>query len=160
MSCHATPVAEHAWLRRFVGEWTIESECDMGPGQPAMKSSGRQTIRALGDCWTIGDLSLGEGENAMRSVITLGFDTRTSTFVGTFVADVMTHMWVYSGRLDEAQRVLTLCAQGPAFDGAGLRNFRDIIEVVSPDHYVLRSETEQPDGTWTHFMTMHHRRVS
>ncbi len=49
------PHAEHRWLQRLVGEWTYEAECDMGPGQPPVKTNGRESVRALGPLWTVGE---------------------------------------------------------------------------------------------------------
>ena len=67
---------QHQWLQRLVGEWTFESECSMGPDQPAMKSGGVEVVRSFGGLWTIG-----EGESDMpddgakwQSVMTLGYD--------------------------------------------------------------------------------------
>jgi hypothetical protein len=51
----AEPQKEHDWLLNFVGEWTYEGECSMGPDQPPMKSGGSETVRALGSLWVVGD---------------------------------------------------------------------------------------------------------
>ncbi|HTO02961.1 MAG TPA: DUF1579 family protein, partial [Opitutus sp.] len=34
------PQPEHRWLERLAGEWTFESDCDMGPGKPREKFKG------------------------------------------------------------------------------------------------------------------------
>jgi hypothetical protein len=84
-------------------------------------------------------------------------------FVGTWVGSMMTHMWVYDGALDEAGKVLTLESEGPdmspdAVPGRMLL-YRDVIELVSDDHRVLRSYARGADGQWQHFMTTHYRRT-
>ena len=33
---------------------------------------------------------------------TLGYDPAKKKYVGTFIASVMTHLWIYSGSLDAA----------------------------------------------------------
>ena len=51
------PQEQHRWLLQLVGEWDYESECNMGPDKPLMKSSGKQTTRGLGELWIIGEIS-------------------------------------------------------------------------------------------------------
>ena len=46
-------------VQKLVGTWSFEGECIMGPDQPAMKSTGSETVRSLGGLWTVGE---GEGE--------------------------------------------------------------------------------------------------
>ena len=38
----AEPQKEHQWLEQLLGEWTYEAEMQMGPGQPPMKSTGKE----------------------------------------------------------------------------------------------------------------------
>jgi hypothetical protein len=155
------PSAEHVWLQKLVGEWAVESDCDMGPDQPAMKSSGKERVRSLGGLWTIGEGIMGMGEDVGQSVMTLGFDPRINRFVGTFIASMMTHLWPYNGILDESGKILTLDSEGPSFAGDGtLAKYQDVIEFVDDDHRVLSSRVLQPDGEWRPFMTAHYRRIS
>jgi hypothetical protein len=103
----------------------------------------------------------GEGPDGtlVTSVITLGFDPQTRRFVGTFIASMMTHLWIYHGTLDAAGKVLTLDTQGPDFSGGpNPVQYQDIIEFVSDDHRLLRSQLMGPDGEWNQFMTAHYRR--
>lgn len=132
----------------------------MGPDQPAMKSGGVEVVRSLGGLWTIG-----EGESDMpddgakwQSVMTLGYDPVSKRFVGTFVASVMTHLWIYNGSLDADEKVLTLDTEGPSFTGEGMTKYQDIIEFISDDHRTLSSQAIGPDGQWVKFMRAHYRR--
>jgi hypothetical protein len=155
------PVKEHQWLQRLVGEWTFESECSMGPDEPPLKSTGRESVRSLGGLWTIGEGS-GEmpGGGQCASIMTLGFDPQQNCFVGSFVASVMTHFWPYRGTLDAGCRVLTLDSEGPSFAGDGtLAKYQDIIEFVSDDHRTLSSQVLGPEGQWMPFMKAHYRRT-
>lgn len=149
---------EHLWLQKLNGDWTFEGECVMGPDQPSAKSTGTQSVRSLGGLWSIGE---GEGKmpdgNAMKSIITLGYDPDKQRFVGTFVASCMTHMWPYEGTLDG--NVLTLDSEGPSFSGDGTTaKCQDIVEVVDDNHWILRSRMPGEDGKWIEFMTAHYRR--
>jgi len=157
---NAEPQAEHQWLQQLVGAWTMEGQYSMGPDQPPMKSSGEETVRTLGGLWTVAE---GRGPmpdgGSMTSVITLGYDPQKKKFVGTFVASVMTYLWVYEGTLDGARKVLTLEVDGPSMAGDGtMTKYHDIIEFHSPDHRTLSSQTRGADGSWHKFMEMHYHR--
>ena len=56
----AEVTAEHAWLRRLVGEWTFEMTSLDGEPQPAGTMPGVETVRALGVVWILSD-GLGQG---------------------------------------------------------------------------------------------------
>lgn len=151
---------EHLWLSKFVGDWTMEAECLMGPDQPPVKTTGLQTTRMLGNLWLIAE---GEGEcpdgSIAQSIITLGYDPQKQRFVGTFIASMMTHLWPYEGVLEGD--VLTLDSEGPSFTGEGpMVKYQDIIEHVDDDHWILRSRMPGKDGQWIQFMTAHYRRKS
>lgn len=151
---------EHAWLQKLVGEWSVDGECVMGPDQPPMKSRGTETTRTIGGLWTQGT---GSGEmpdgGAMTSVITLGYDPQKQRFVGTFIASMMTHLWVYEGTLDAGGKVLTLDTEGPGMSGDGkMVKYQDVITLVSDDHRILTSRMQGEDGNWIEFMTAHYRR--
>lgn len=153
---------QHLWLKQLLGDWTFESECNPGPDQPALRSSGSEQVRALGDLWVICE---GKGEmpddgGSCVTQMTLGYDPRKGRHVGTWIGSMMDLLWLYDGELDASGRILTLNAKGPSFSGDGsLVNYQDIIEIVSPDHRILRSQTQQSDGSWQQFMTAHYRRT-
>lgn len=154
------PQKEHDWLLNLVGDWTFEGESIMGPDQPPMKSSGSETVRALGRLWIVGEgkAQMPDGSPGTM-MITLGFDPRTGRFVGTWVGSMMTHLWVYDGALDAAGKVLTLDATGPSFTGEdSMSKYQDIITVESRDHRILTSRVMTDEGKWHQFMTVHYRR--
>ena len=154
------PQEEHHWLQGLVGEWVVEGECSMGPDQPPMKNTGRETVRSFGGLWTIGEGSLEspDGGNC-DSIMTLGFDPQTKRFVGTFIASMMAHLWPYNGTLDATGKVLTLDSEGPSFAGDGtMAKYQDIIEFLSDNHRTLSSQFLGPDGQWVPFMKAHYRR--
>ena len=153
------PTKEHRWLQRLVGEWTFEGECTMGPDQPPMKSSGRCTTRSLGGLWILSEGVSEMPAGEMRSIITIGYDPAKQKFVGTFIASMMTYLWLYEGSLDAAGRVLTLDAEGPSMTGDGaMAKYQDMVTVENDDHWVLSSQMQGPDGQWIKFMTSHYRR--
>lgn len=161
MPCpNAEPQKEHDWLSKLVGNWACEMECSMGPDKPIMKTTATESVRSLGGLWTIGEGTCdGPDGEPMSSVMTLGYDPQKKKFVGTFVASMMTHLWIYEGTLDASGKVLTLDTEGPSPTGDGsTMRYQDIIEFVSDDHRTLRSQTPGEDGAWHEFMVAHYRR--
>lgn len=161
-----SPSSEHLWLQRLIGEWSVESECSMGPGQAPMKSKGTETVRSLSGLWTVGEGRMedeagnGSGEWC-DAIMTLGYDPVLKRFVGTFIAGMMTHLWTYNGALDAAGKVLTLDTVGPSFfDDGTMAPYQDIIEFVDDGHRTLRSQMRGPEGEWTQFMSAQYRRTS
>jgi hypothetical protein len=117
-------------------------------------------VRPLGELWT---LSEGQGEmpgcGPMRSLMTLGYDPQRKRFVGTFVASMITHLWIYDGALDASGRVLTLETEGPGMGtGEAMAKYRDVIEIASGDERSLTSNVMGDDGKWHEFMVARYRR--
>ena len=151
---------QHRWLLQLVGAWTMAGEGDMGPGQPPFKSTGTETVRALGELWIVcegtGNMPDG-GAGHMR--LTLGYDPARQAFVGSWVGSMMTHMWVYGGQLDAAGRVLTLDTEGPSMQGDGKTvRYQDVITLIDANTRTLHSQTLGEDGQWTRFMTATYQR--
>jgi hypothetical protein len=154
------PQKEHQWLQSLVGEWTYENEALMEPGKPPVKLGGSETIRSLGGLWILCE---GRGEcpgvGIATTLMTLGYDPARKRYVGTFVASMMTHLWVYEGSTDSSGTILTLETEGPGMTPDGkMAKYKDVIEVKSTSHRVLTSHMLQPDGSWLQFMTANYRR--
>ncbi len=133
----------------------------MGPDQPPMKSNRRESVRSLGTLWAIGEGSDDTPDGSCDSIMTLGFETQTKRFVGTFITSMMTHLWPYNGALDATGKVLTLDSEGPSFAGDGtMAKYQDIIEFVTDDYRILSSKMLGSDGQWTPFMKAHYRRMT
>ena len=152
---------EHQWLQQLLGQWTMEGDCDMGPGEPPLKSTGTETVRGLGELWVVCE---GRGEmpdgGPCEMLMTLGYDIDKKAFVGHWAGSMMSGMFVYRGTLDASQKVLTLDTEGPSFTGDGTTaRYQDVITLKSPNERQLHSQTLLPDGSWKRFMTATYRRV-
>lgn len=153
------PQPEHHWLRKLVGDWTYESEANMGPEQPSEKATGTEQVRSLGELWVQCE---GQGEmcgSLATTVLTLGYDPQKKRYVGTWIGSMMAHLWLYEGELEIEKQVLTLNSEGPSMDGTAERaQYKDVIEFMNNDHRVMTSHVLGDDGQWHHFMTAHYRR--
>ena len=155
------PQQEHRWLQRLVGEWTSEMEAVMHEGGAPVTETGTESTRSIEGLWVVSE---GRGTTAdgrpATSLMTLGYDPARQRFVGTFVASMMTNLWVYEGELDAARDVLTLHTEGPSVAEEGkTTRYRDTIEMRGDDHRILSSSYLGDDGQWRRFMTAHYRRT-
>ena len=54
----------------------------------------------------------------------------------------------------------TLDSEGPRFaDDGTMAKYQDIIEIIDKDQYLLLSQFQNPDGSWTPFMSGKYTRV-
>ena len=150
---------EHKWLQQMAGNWTYESEILMGPDKPPMKSSGTESVRAIGDFWILaeGQGTMPDGKPATM-VITAGYDSDLKKFVATWFGSMMTKLWVYE--CSKEGNTLNMDAEGPSMTGDGTTAlYRDSMEIVDADNRTFRSQMRNPDGSWMQFLTMQYRRV-
>jgi hypothetical protein len=150
------PEQGHLWLHQLVGDWTIESkDCH----------SGTERVRKVGDLWVVGeaDMRMPDG-NTGTAILTLGFDPAKKRFMGTWVGSMMAHLWVYDGELDPSGKMLSLYAEGPAFDEKGnmdpgkTARYRDAIELQPDGSRIFTGSMQGPDGKWQTFVTSHYRK--
>ena len=87
------PVEEHKWLQRFEGTWTVESKGTMGPGQPEMHCKGTMTCRTLGGFWIMNEWNNEMQGASVLGIQTIGYDPARKKYVGTWVDNMMNHMW-------------------------------------------------------------------
>ncbi len=146
------PVAEHEWLKRFEGTWTSESKGTAGPGQPEMQCNGTMNCRLLGGFWVVNEWNTKVPGATMQGIQTIGFDTSKKKYVGTWVDNMMNHMWHYEGTVVDGKKLI-LEAKGPNFMSEGKETmFRDSYEFVRDDEIKVTSEMQGEDGKWITFM--------
>jgi hypothetical protein len=156
----AEPQKEHQWLQKFVGEWTYESEAMTEPGKPPEKFRGTERVRTLGGLWIVAE---GQGEmpggETATTMFTLGYDPQRRRYVGTWVGSMMTHLWIYEGTPDPAEKMLSLDTEGPSMTADGkMAKYRDAVEFKTSDHRVMKSYMLGDDGKWKEFVTITYRR--
>lgn len=164
----STPGKEHEWLMQLVGKWEYETRFPQGDGKPEGSVMGRETVRSLGGLWIVA-----EGESVMpaeegktgdpcQMLLTIGYDPAArdgkGAYVGSWIGSMMARIWTYDGSLE--QNKLTLASTGPSFsDPTKISNYRDVIEIITPDERHFSSWTQGDDGQWTRFMHAVYRRV-
>jgi hypothetical protein len=150
---------QHRWLEQLAGDWTMTSEMSMGPGTEPMTMEATEHARSLGGLWLVAEGTASIDGDPFHSILTLGYDPETETFVGTWIDTMQTHLWSYRGKLDDARKVLTLDTEGPGFDDpTKTSKYRDAIEVLGPDRKVLTSSVQLADGSWSTFLRAEYQR--
>ncbi|WP_040766222.1 DUF1579 domain-containing protein [Novipirellula maiorica] len=155
----AKPQTEHQWLDQLIGNWSLQHECKMPDGSTST-ATGKIECRSLGGMWLIAESSGESNEgDAWSSIMTLGFDLAQQRYVGTFVGSMMSNIWQYHGILEKDGNRLPLDTEGPKFDGSGMCPYRDTIEIVDTDCWLMNSAMQTEDGKWVTFMHGTHKRV-
>lgn len=145
---------EHQLLSKFAGEWEVQSEGTLGPGQPQMKCEGTMKGRMLGEFWIVIEVDNSMAGTRVQAVQTIGYDSSKKKYVGTWVDSMLNYMWKYEGSVDQAGKTLTLDADGPSYLTEGKSaKFRDSYEFKSDDHIVASTSMRGEDGKWVTFMT-------
>lgn len=146
---------EHQWLQRLLGDWSWEMTADMGKGLETYRGSAH--VRAIGPLWIQAETSIPNPTGAPDlAVMTLGFNGRTNRFEGNFVGSMMDFQWVYDGHR-EGDSLLLDC-QGPDHeDPSKLIPYRDVVELVGNDEWILRGLVRKGDG-WHEMMKTTYRR--
>lgn len=147
------------FLEALTGEWSVVSEARLGPGQEPVRLESRESARLIGGQWLVAE-STGSAEGApFTSILTLGYVPSEEGFVGTWISGRQTHLWSYTGSLDESGTRLVLETEGPVMGNPeNLAKYREIIEVEGPDGKVVRSMILGPDGEWFEFQRAEYRR--
>jgi hypothetical protein len=152
------PIQEHAWLQNLVGEWSIETEMNMGPGQPKQSAKGAESVKSFGGLWAIGQGEMGmPGGAAMKYYAAMGFDVTLKEYQTSWIANVSSHLWVKSGNLSADGKVLTTLGEGPNMMGEGMIEYRDVYELVDKDHFTLTQHGKSGDG-WMEFFVARYTR--
>lgn len=152
------PTPQHHWLKKLIGEWSIESDCSMGPDKPTEKSHGREVVRAMGDFWIVceGVGSMPGGGGEFTYLMVLGYDIEKKKYVGTWAGSPMHHLFIYEGELHtkDGVDILPLNSTGPSMTEPGkLAQYQDVTEVHPDGRRVMYSQARGDDGNWVRFMT-------
>jgi hypothetical protein len=152
------PTKEHEWLKRFAGEWEVETEVYMEPGKPPMKVQGTESARMLGGFWVVGETKGEMMGTPFTGLMTFGYDPEKKKYVGTWVDSNTSTLWQYLGTVDSSGNVLTLETEGYCPLEKQVCQFKDTIEFKSKDHRVLTGTRLGKDGKWVTAMKVTARR--
>ncbi|WP_245413656.1 DUF1579 domain-containing protein [Mangrovicella endophytica] len=154
------PQAEHRWLEQLVGDWTATMDEPTDCAPDATGVTWNEHVRSLEGLWVMAEgHGTMAGDTPVTTVMMLGFDPARNCYVGSFVGSMMTHQWVYEGRLSEDGQTLVLDTTGPNMMGDGSpAAFQDIIALDGSGGRTLTSRMRGEDGSWHQVMQVAYRR--
>jgi hypothetical protein len=154
------PIREHEWLQKLVGDWRVETEMSMGPGEPKQHAEGTESVKSLGGLWAFGEgKTTMPGGAPMTYYNGLGYDVSFREYRGFWIASVSSHLWKKTGTLSGDGRVMTLEGDGPDMEKDGeTARYRDVLEIVDDNHLTLTQYGQGPDGEWHEYMVNRYTR--
>ena len=139
---------EHEFLKKFVGQWDVESEGAGAKGKAVMKST------MLGDLWVVNSSEHEFSGMNMKSIQMIGYDTKKKKYIGTWADSMVSYLWHYEGTVNESGNKITLQARGPSMTGDGsMVDYRDAYEFKDENTIIATSSMQDGDGKWQVFMT-------
>jgi hypothetical protein len=96
-----TPGSAHRALDALVGDWSIDARCWMTPDGPPAVNKGTSKVR-----WILGDRFVQEDFNgefmgkAFHGIGLTGYDNMKKKYVGSWIDDMSTGMFVTEGTAD------------------------------------------------------------
>ncbi len=134
-----TPGPAHKVLDSLVGDWSIAGQCWMDPDAPPTATKGAAKVH-----WILGNRFVQEdftGEfmgKPFRGIGITGYDNMKKKYVGSWIDDMSTGMFLSEGVADSDGKVFTF--QGKMDDPmTGQRNkqFKFIIRIVDPNKHTF-----------------------
>ncbi|MBL8031794.1 MAG: DUF1579 domain-containing protein [Candidatus Doudnabacteria bacterium] len=154
------PTAEHQWLQQFVGEWKSDAEAYMEPGKEPVRMTGTESVKPLGEFWTISEVKSTMMDQPFTGNMTLGYDPKKKKYIGTWVDSMTGQLWEYEGTVDSTGKILTLNAEGSCPMNPGkMTKFKDVVELKDKNTKVMTSSMLGEDGKWVTMMTSTAKRV-
>jgi Protein of unknown function (DUF1579) len=141
------PTAEHAWLQQLVGDWDAQTEAYFEPGKAPIKTTGQESVKAIGDFWTATHVKSEMMGKPFIGTMTLGYDPKKGKYVGTWVDSMTSKLWEYEGTVDESGKVLTLTSEGECPCTGKTTKFQESVELKDANHKVFTSKM-LVDGNW------------
>jgi hypothetical protein len=150
------PQKEQEWLQQLTGDWETEGEIFGEPGKPPTKTRGSELNRSIGGFWILSEHKGDFFGTPFTGIFSLGYSPEKKKYVGTWIDSLTSHLWTYTGSMDEAGKVLTLEAEGPGHDGKPAK-FREILAVVDKNQKTFTSSIEK-DGKDVTFLKLPYAR--
>ena len=148
----ASPGPEHAFLKRYAGEWTalIHSEGSEMKGT----SSARMECGGL---WLISDFKADFGGMPFQGHGLDGYDPATKKHISVWADSMITRPLLFEGTMDAATKTLTLTAQGVGMDGKPAK-FRSVTRYPDDDHMNFTMYLTGSDGVEQKLMAIEYTR--
>ena len=135
---------EFSLLRKDVGEWNAELTVVPGPGAAPQLSKGRLVGRLIsGGRWLVTDFK--NHTTGFEGHGLYGFNPSTGRFVGTWVDDMRSNIYVGEGVWDEASKTMTYTWKAAMPNGQTM-TWRETSQMVSENERLFLVLFPAPSG--------------
>ena len=148
---------EFARLQKDVGDWDASITITPQPGAPPQSSTGRLSARLIsGGRWLVTDFK--NHTTGFEGHGIYGFNPGAKRYVGTWVDDMRTNLYVGEGDWDESASTMTYEWKAAMPDGRSMA-WRETTKRVSADEQLFRVLFPLPDGGEFEMMRVVYRRA-
>ncbi len=148
---------EFARLGKDVGEWDAEITITPQPGAAPQASKGRLSGRLIcGGRWLVTDFK--NHTTGFEGHGLYGYNAASSRYVGTWVDDMRTNLYVGEGQWDESAATMTYAWKATMPNGQAM-TWRETSQLVSADEQLFRVLFPLPDGSDFEMMRAVYRRA-
>ncbi len=148
---------ELALLEKDVGEWDAAITVTSVPGAPPQASTGRLVGRLIsGGRWLLTDFK--NHTTGFEGHGIYGYNAASKRYVGTWVDDMRTNLYLGEGDWDEATKTMTYRWTASMPDGKVMQ-WRETTEVVSEAEQIFRVLFPSPEGAEFEMMRVIYRRA-
>ncbi|MEZ6002830.1 MAG: DUF1579 family protein [Planctomycetota bacterium] len=98
----AKPTKEHRLVLRGAGQWEGTLTMNMPEGQEPMVMKCRETVKPVGQLWTVSEFTSDLMGQPFAGSSTFGYDAEAGKFVGTWVDSATTTLTNMVGRYNQA----------------------------------------------------------
>ena len=148
---------EFALLKKDVGEWDATISITPGPGAPPQASTGRLIGRLIsGGRWLVTDFK--NHTTGFEGCGIYGYNPATKRYVGTWVDDMRTNIYVGDGDWDATTRTMTYHWTAKMPNGQAM-SWKETSQVMSETEQVFRVLFPTPDGGEFEMMHVAYRKL-
>jgi hypothetical protein len=133
------PGKEHELLKKsFEGKWEVTGKFFMAPDAPPVEIKGTESCKMqLGEFWLLAHFKGEFMGKPFEGRSTMGYSPMKKKYVGSWVDDMMPHLFVTEGDVDAAGKVFTLVGDGvdPATGKSAKEKW--VIEIKDDDNHTM-----------------------
>ncbi len=144
---YAMPVAEHNYLKKYIGSWDVDITIWLQPGVPPVDSKGTMQGKTIfGGRYAQCDFQGTMMAMPFTGLQIVGFDRYQKKYVTLWIDDMSTHFSMSGGGLDFAGKVLTETGVWPDPATGGTRKIKAVTTWVSDAKFRWEVFRLEPDG--------------
>ena len=111
------PTKEHEILKKDLGTWEAEVQIWMSPTGEPMKSKGVETVKMMGEFWTISHLDYEFMGQKVQGHGLMGYDPKMKKYTGTWHDSLTPWPARMTGTYDAEKKTMTYMMRGKGMTG-------------------------------------------